>query len=108
MGGRGRLKLDLIKKMVGILDMGGEGFDKGLEVGVDVCQDMFGGGAIGRDDGMAGVTRFVYFRQVQGGDVGLRSKEISALDKPWEGLAVEMRWWRSWLYDWVGLDLRGW
>ena len=28
---------DLGEKMVGILDMEGEGFDKGLEVGIDVC-----------------------------------------------------------------------
>ena len=28
---------DLVKKMVGILDMGGEGFGKGLEVSIDVC-----------------------------------------------------------------------
>ena len=33
----GRLGSDLVEKMVGILGMGGEGFDKGLEVGIDVC-----------------------------------------------------------------------
>ena len=27
---------DLVEKMVGILDMGEKGFDKGLEVGIDV------------------------------------------------------------------------
>ena len=27
----------------------------------------------------------------------LRSREMSVSDKPWEGPAVEMRWWRSWL-----------
>ena len=37
-GGRGsRLGSYLVEKMVGILDMGGEGLDKGLEVGIDVC-----------------------------------------------------------------------
>ena len=35
-GGNGVLGSDLVEKMVGILDMGGEGFDKGLEVGKDV------------------------------------------------------------------------
>ena len=25
----------------------------------------------------------------------LRSKEMSILDRPWGGPAVEMRWWRS-------------
>ena len=25
------------------------------------------------------------------------SREMSVSDKPWEGPAVEMRWWRSWL-----------
>ena len=32
-----RPRSDLVKKMFGILDMGGERFDKGLEVGIDVC-----------------------------------------------------------------------
>ena len=36
--GRDRLRLDHVKKMVGNLDMGGERFDKGLEVGVDVSK----------------------------------------------------------------------
>ena len=27
----------------------------------------------------------------------LRSKEMSVSDKPREGPAVEMKWWRSWL-----------
>ena len=72
--------------------MGGEGFDKGLEVGVDVCQDMFSGGATGRDDGMPEVTSGTGCRVR-----GLRTKEKSVLDKPWEGPAVEMRWWSSWL-----------
>ena len=33
----------------------------------------------------------------RGAGLGLRSKEMSVSDKPWEGRAVEMRWWRSWL-----------
>ena len=36
--------------MVSTLNMGGEGFNKGLEVGIDV----------GGDDGAARVARFVY------------------------------------------------
>ena len=72
----GRQRWDHVKEMIGILDMGEEGFDKGLEVGVDVCRDTFGGGAIGRDDGMAGVTGFVYFGlKVQGGGVELGVEE---------------------------------
>ena len=30
--------------MLGVFDVGGEGFDDGLEVGVDVCRDTFSGG----------------------------------------------------------------
>ena len=76
-GGRGgRLGSDLVEKMVGILDMGGEGFDKGLEVGIDVCRYTFSRGVIRRDNGVAGITWFVYFRQkVQGGGAGLRVEE---------------------------------
>ena len=36
--------------MVSILDMGGEGFNKRLEVGIDEGRDAFGRGTIGRDD----------------------------------------------------------
>ena len=46
--------------MVCILDMEGQGFNKGLEVGVDVVRDTFSRGTIGGDDGAAGITRFVY------------------------------------------------
>ena len=46
-----------------ILDMGGEGFEKGLEVGVDISRNMFSGGTIRGDDGMAGVTMFMHFRR---------------------------------------------
>ena len=54
-------------------------------------------GVIGRDNGEAGITRFVYFRQkVQGGGAGLGVEE-SVSDKPLEGPAVVMRWWSSWL-----------
>ena len=44
--------------MVSILDMRGEGFNKWLEVGVDE-----GRGTIGGDDGVAGIARFVNFRE---------------------------------------------
>ena len=50
-------------KVVSILDMGGEGFNKRLEVGVDEGRDTFGRGTIGRVDGAAGVARFVDFRK---------------------------------------------
>ena len=49
-----------VKKMVCILDIGGEGLNKGMEVGVNVSRDAFSWGTIGGDDGAAGVTRFVY------------------------------------------------
>ena len=42
--------------------MGEEGFNKRLEVGVDVGRDAFSGGTIGGDDGTAGAARFVYLR----------------------------------------------
>ena len=41
--------------MVSILDMEGEGFNKGLEVGVDVGRDAFSRGTIGGDNGATGV-----------------------------------------------------
>ena len=49
--------------MVGILDMGGEGFNKRLEVGVNEGRDAFGRGIIGGDDGAARIVRFVNFRE---------------------------------------------
>ena len=65
-GGRGvgwdRI-ISYIKKVVSILDMGGEGFNKRLEVGIDVGRDAFSWGTIGGDDGTAGVARFVYLRK---------------------------------------------
>ena len=78
--------------------MGGEEFNKWLEVGIDEGRDAFGRGTIGGDDGAAGVARFVnlgsrYKDGVRGW--GLRSKEMSILDRPWGGPAVEMRLWRS-------------
>ena len=44
--------------------MGGERFNKQLEVGVDVGRDAFCGGTIGGDDGAAVVVRFVNFRKL--------------------------------------------
>ena len=49
--------------MVSVLDMGGEGFNKRLEAGVDEGRDAFGRGTIGGDDGAAGVARFVNLRE---------------------------------------------
>ena len=40
--------------------MGGEGFNKALEVGVDVNRDAFSRGTIGGDDGVARVGKLVY------------------------------------------------
>ena len=45
------------------MDMGREGFNKRLEVGLDEGRDAFSGGTIGGDDGVAGVARFVYLRE---------------------------------------------
>ena len=49
--------------MVSILDMGGEGFNKRLEMSIDVGRDAFGRGTIGGDDGATGVAKFVYLRK---------------------------------------------
>ena len=49
--------------MVSLLDMGGEVFNKGLEVGVNVGRDAFSMGTIGGDDGATRVARFVYLRK---------------------------------------------
>ena len=46
--------------MLGVFDVGGEGFDNGLEVGVDVRQDTFSGGE-GGNNGTAWIVRFVDF-----------------------------------------------
>ena len=45
------------------MDMTGEGFNKGLEVVVNVSRGAFSRGTIGRDNGGAGVTRFVYLKK---------------------------------------------
>ena len=42
--------------------MGGEGFNKWLEVGVDEGRDALSRGTIGGDNGAAGIARFVNFR----------------------------------------------
>ena len=84
--------------MVGILDMGGKGFNKGLKVGVVVSRGMFSRGTIGGDDGVAGVAGLCIVGSSFNDGVrswGMRSKEMSVLDRPWSGLAAEMRWWRS-------------
>ena len=49
--------------MVSILDMGGEGFNIGLEVGIDIGRDVFSRGTIRGDDGVARVVRFVCLRK---------------------------------------------
>ena len=38
------------------IQMGGEGFNEGLEVGIDVSRDAFVRGTIGGDDGVAWVA----------------------------------------------------
>ena len=43
--------------------MGREGFNKLLEVGVDVGRDVVSRGTIGGDFGAAGVAKFVYLRK---------------------------------------------
>ena len=48
-----------MKKVVSILDMGGEGFNIRLEVGFNVGRDAFSRGTTGGDNGAAGVSRFV-------------------------------------------------
>ena len=47
--------------MLGVFDVGGEGFDDGLEVGVDVRRDTFSGGGEGGNNGTARIVRFVDF-----------------------------------------------
>ena len=49
--------------MVSILDKGGERFNKGLEVDVNVGRDAFSRETIGGDDGATRVARFVYLRK---------------------------------------------
>ena len=59
----GGLGLNRVKEVVSILDMGGEGFHKWLEVGVNEGRGTFSRGTIGGDDGAAGIARFVNFRE---------------------------------------------
>jgi hypothetical protein len=42
--------------MLGGFNAGGEGFDDGLEVGVNVCQDTFNGRAEGGNNGAARIV----------------------------------------------------
>ena len=67
---------------------------------MDVSRDMFDGGSIEGDDGTTRGYLVRGFWEVctKMGLLfwGLRSK-MSVLDKPCEGLAVEMRWWSYWL-----------
>ena len=49
--------------MVSILDIGEEGFNKQLEVGIDVGRDAFSGGTIEEDNGAGSVARFVCLRK---------------------------------------------
>ena len=44
--------------MLGVFDVGGEGFDDGLEVGIDVRRDTFSGGGEGGNNGTARIVRF--------------------------------------------------
>ena len=45
----------------GVFNVGGEGFDDGLEVGVDVRRDKFSGGGEGGNNGTARIVRFKIF-----------------------------------------------
>ena len=75
--------------MLGVFNVGGEGFDDGL-VGIDVRRDTFSGGE-GGNNGTARIVRFVGFgKEVRDGvrGLGLRRRDKSSLDKPWEGPAV--------------------
>ena len=61
--------------MLGVFEVGGEGFDDGLEVGVDVHQDTFSGGG-GGNNGTARIVRFVDFgKEVEGWGAGFRIEE---------------------------------
>jgi len=62
--------------MLGVFDVGGEGFDDGLEVGVDVRRDTFSGGGEGGNNGTARIVRFVDFgKEVEGWGAGFRIEE---------------------------------
>ena len=57
--------------MLGVFNVGGEGFDDGLKVGVDVCRDTFSGE--GGNNGTARIVRFVDFgKEVEGWGAGFR------------------------------------
>ena len=47
--------------MLGVFNVGGEGFDNGLEVGVDVRRDTFSGRGEGGNNRTARIVRFVDF-----------------------------------------------
>ena len=70
--------------MLGVFNVGGEGFDNGLEVGVDVCRDTFSGGGEGGKNGTA-IFRFVDLRkEVEGCCVGFGIEEKGC--HPWISL----------------------
>jgi len=53
--------------MLGVFNIGGEGFDDGLEMCVDVRRDMFSGRGEGGNNGTARIVRFMDFgKEVEG------------------------------------------
>ena len=53
--------------MVGVFYIGGEGFDDGLEVGVNVCRDIFSGRGERGNIEAARIVRFMDFgKEVEG------------------------------------------
>ena len=57
-------------------NVGGEGFDDGLEVGIDVHQDTFSGGGEGGNNGTVRIVRFVDFgKEVEGWVAGFGIEE---------------------------------
>ena len=58
--GNGERPNDL-EEMVSVFYVGGDGFDDGLEVGVDVGRDTFSGRGEGNNNGTVRIVRFVDF-----------------------------------------------
>ena len=62
--------------MLGVFDVGGEGFDDGLEVGINVCRDTFSGRGEGGNNALARIVGFMDFgKEVEGWGAGFEIEE---------------------------------
>ena len=75
---------------MGVFNVGGEGFDNGLEVGIDLRRDMFSGRGTG-NNGATRIVRFIDFgKEVEGWGAGFGIEEKGC--HPWICLGEDRQW----------------